>query len=67
MIAGALVGFRAARAGEGGLRFGLAAVAVAATTGAMGCFVGGALGVAGMLAGLAIGAVPVFALVPRRA
>jgi hypothetical protein len=32
----------------------------------MGCAMAGAMGVTGMLIGLAAGAVPVFALVPRR-
>jgi len=54
-IAGGLVGFSTARFSHGGWRFGITAAAIAAT-----------LGVAGMLAGLAVGAVPVFALVPRR-
>jgi hypothetical protein len=66
LVAGGLVGFRAARYGAGWWRFGLAAAAVAAATGAMGCFVGGATGVVGMLAGVALGAAPVIALVPRR-
>jgi hypothetical protein len=66
IVAGNLVGFRAARAGDAGWRFGVAAAAIAATTGAMGCALGGVTGIVGMFAGLAIGAVPVFALVPRR-
>ena len=65
-VAGGLVGFRAARFGDGWWRFGVAAAAIAAATGAMGCFVGGAIGVVGMLAGFALGVVPVFALVPRK-
>jgi len=34
-------------------------------TGAMGCVLGGGLGVAGMLGGLALGAAPLMALVPK--
>jgi len=66
IVAGGIVGFRTARFGDGWWRFGIAAAAIAATTGAMGCFVGGAVGVVGMLAGFAFGAVPVLALVPRK-
>jgi hypothetical protein len=66
ILAGAVVGFRAARFADGGWTFAAVAAAIAATTGAMGCFVGGALGVVGMLMGLAIGAIPVLVLVPRR-
>jgi hypothetical protein len=65
VLAGAFVGYRAARVGDGGAAFTAVAAAIAATTGAMGCLVGGAVGVMGMLAGLAIGAIPVLALVPR--
>jgi hypothetical protein len=66
ILAGAVVGFRAARFADGGWTFGAVAAAVAATTGAMGCFVGGMLGVMGMLMGFAIGAIPLLVLVPRR-
>lgn len=66
ILAGAWVGFRSARFNDGGWQFGAIAASIAAVTGAMGCFIGGATGVAGMLTGLAIGAVPVFAIVPRR-
>jgi hypothetical protein len=66
ILAGAFVGYRAARVGDGGLLFAAAAATIAATTGAMGCLVGGVVGVMGMLTGLAIGAIPVLALVPRR-
>lgn len=66
VVAGAIVGFFAARWSDGGWLFGATAAVIAATTGAMGCFMAGATGVVGMLLGLAIGAVPVFALVPRR-
>jgi len=66
LVAGGVVGFRAARFGEGWWRFGIAAAAIAATTGAMGCLIGGAIGVVGMLAGFALGAVPLIALVPRK-
>lgn len=66
VLAGGFVGFLAARLSDGGWRFGATAAAIAATTGAMGCFMGGATGVTGMLFGLAVGAVPVYALVPRR-
>jgi hypothetical protein len=66
VVAGGVVGFLAARLDDGGWRFGATAAAIAATTGAMGCFMGGATGVVGMLSGLALGAVPVFVLAPRR-
>ena len=66
ILAGAFVGYRAARVGDAGALFATVAAVIAATTGAMGCLVGGAVGVVGMLTGLAIGAVPVLALVPRR-
>jgi len=60
------VGYRAARVGENGWLYGLTAAAIAAATGAMGCVLGGALGVTGMLGGMALGAVPLLALVPKR-
>lgn len=66
ILAGAFVGYRAARVGDGGVLFAAVAATIAATTGAMGCLVGGMVGVMGMLTGLAIGALPVLALVPRR-
>ena len=67
IVAGALVGFRAANVGPGWLRFLVSAIAVAAATGAMGCLLGGSVGVAGMLLGFAAGAIPVVALLPRTA
>ena len=66
ILAGAFVGYRAARVGDGGVLFAAVAATIAATTGAMGCLVGGVLGVTGMLTGLAIGAFPVLVLIPRR-
>jgi hypothetical protein len=66
ILAGSLIGYRASREGHGGWQFAATAVAIAATTGAMGCAMAGAMGVTGMLIGLAAGTVPVFALVPRR-
>ena len=67
LLAGALVGLYASRLGSDRIPFALSAAVVATATGAMGCLVGGAVGVAGMLAGFALAAVPVMVLVPRRA
>lgn len=67
IIAGAVVGFRSAHVGPGWLRFLLSGVAIAAATGAMGCVLGGGMGVLGMLLGFAAGAIPVVALMPRAA
>jgi hypothetical protein len=65
VLAGAFVGFRAAQFGAGRPRFLLAALAVTAATGTLGCLLGGALGVAGMVAGIAAGTLPVLLLFPR--
>ncbi len=66
ILAGAVIGFRTARSAGGDWTFAVAAAAIAATTGAMGCFVGGISGVIGMVIGLAAGVIPVLVLVPRR-
>jgi hypothetical protein len=67
LAAGAFVGLRAAHVGPGWLRFLLSGIAVAAATGAMGCLLGGGFGVAGMLVGFGVGAVPVVMMWPRAA
>ena len=66
LLAGAIVGWRAAQFGHGSVRFAMVAAGVAMTTGAIGCLMGGAVGVAGMVLGFALGAVPALLLVPRR-
>jgi len=62
VVAGIVVGWRAARLTTGSVRFGLVAAVVALSTGAMGCLLGGVLGVAGMVVGFALGAVPAIVL-----
>lgn len=66
LIAGGVIGTLAAKRSDGGWLFGLTAAAIAAATGAMGCSIAGATGVAGMLAGLGAGAVPLAVFSPRR-
>ena len=66
-VAGAVVGWRAASyAGNRGA-FLLASAAVAGLTGAMGCFLAGALGVSGMALGFLVAVAPVVLLAPQRA
>lgn len=67
ILAGALVGFRAVRFGEGWSRFLCSGAVIAAITGAMGCLLGGFIGVTGMAAGFVLGAAPTLLLVPRHA
>jgi hypothetical protein len=67
VLAGIVVGWRAARLTTGSVRFGLVAAAVALSTGAIGCLLGGVLGVAGMVVGFALGAVPAIVFASSRA
>ena len=66
VLAGSVVGRRAARLTTGSLRFGAVAAAIALLTGAMGCLLGGVVGVAGMVVGFALGAVPAVVLASSR-
>jgi hypothetical protein len=64
LVAGLLVGYRAARVEIAPLAFSAVAASIALTTGAIGCLTGGALGVAGMVLGFALG-LPLLVWVPR--
>jgi hypothetical protein len=66
ILAGLVVGWRCARFELGSVRFGVVAAGTALLTGAIGCLTGGAIGLAGMVVGFALGAVPALALVARR-
>jgi hypothetical protein len=66
ILAGLVVGYRSARFEARSVSFSLVAAAIALTTGAIGCLLGGAPGVTGMLFGFALGAVPALVLVPKR-
>ena len=65
VLAGAIVGWRAARPGGGGWRFAASGGLVAALTGSLGCFVAGYLGLLGMAIGFVLGGAPALVLAPR--
>lgn len=65
-IAGALLGYRAARTSEARLAAFCASGVVAVMTGSLGCLVIGSAGLLGLVAGFGITAVPVLAVATRR-
>jgi hypothetical protein len=67
VLAGGVVGWRAAGFGEGRAGFLLSSAFVAGLTGAMGCFLAGAVGVSGMALGFLVAIAPIVLLAPQRA